>query len=388
MLARKKSSASQRSDASFNTETTQTPSDQQPRELKSAPYQNPSYPTMLETLGDSYMKKSPLGITDASKALYEDLLERVCTTPKGTLFDDHVFDKACQNVQDKNEPRIILDFARLLAPSPESLAAFGATDLDILVESVNAGWNNSIPITSPRPQPDFAVGFRETVFSDDQLCKIQPLLGDFSSLSYFRATYDMFFPFLTSEVKSGAIGLDLADRQNAHSMTLAVRGIVGLFKLGNREKELDRELLTFSISHNHREVRLYGYYPVFEGSKTKIHRHPIHAFDITALNGKERWTTYKFTVAVYYYSLTLLKRIRSLVDDLPPDFALELCQQSGTQLSEPSGLSHSPGLSQQLGNQVLAEIPDPQPSRPDSRQITPDTSTEAKSAPKKKKKKV
>ncbi|KAK3045531.1 hypothetical protein LTR09_012902 [Extremus antarcticus] len=328
------------------------------------------------------MDESRLGITDASKALHEDLLKRECTTPKDTLFGDDVFDTACRNVRDKNEARIILDFARLLAPSPESLAAFGAPgDLDILGESVNEGWNNSIPITSPRPQPDFAIGFRRSVFSDDQLRKIQPLLGDISSLSYFRATYYMFFPFLTCEVKYGATGLDLADRQNAHSMTLAVRGIVELFKLGKREKELHRELQTFSISHDHRTVRLYGYYPVFDGPKTTIHRHQIHTFDITALNGKEKWTTYKFTVAVYYYSLTLLQRIRFLVDDLPPDFALELSQQSEPQLSEPSELS------QQLDNQVLAEIPNSQSSQHGLQQITPDTSTREKPAFAKKKKK-
>jgi len=40
------------------------------------------------------------------------------------------------------------------------------------------------------------------------------------------------------EVKCGAAPLDIADRQNAHSMTLAVRGIAELFKLVKREKEL------------------------------------------------------------------------------------------------------------------------------------------------------
>ncbi|KAK3366552.1 hypothetical protein B0H63DRAFT_490554 [Podospora didyma] len=35
--------------------------------------------------------------------------------------------------------------------------------------------------------------------------------------------------FLTSEVKFGAPALDIADRQNAHSMTLAVRSTVELF---------------------------------------------------------------------------------------------------------------------------------------------------------------
>jgi predicted nucleic acid-binding protein len=48
----------------------------------------------------------------------------------------------------------------------------------------------------------------------------------------------MYFPFLTCEVKCGAAALDVVDRQNTHSMTLAVRGVVGLFKLVKREKEL------------------------------------------------------------------------------------------------------------------------------------------------------
>lgn len=382
LLARQKSSASlrrRRSEASFTPSL--TPSDQRPREEKSAPYRNASYPTLLETLCDSYMDESKLGVTDASKALHEDLLKKECTTPKESLFREDVFDTACRNLRDKNEARIILDIARLLVPSPESLAAFGATNLDILVESVNEGWNNSIPITNPRPQPDFSVGFRRSMFSDGQLGKIQSLLGDPSSLSYFRATYYMYFPFLTCEVKCGATGLNIADRQNAHSMTLAIRGIVELFKLVKREKELHRQLQSFSISHDHRTVRLYGYYPVFDGPKTKIYRHQIHTFDITALNGKERWTTYKFTVAVYYYSLTLLKRIRSLVDDLPPDFDLELSQQSEPQLSEPSGLS------QQLETQVSAEGTDSQPRQFDLQQITPDTSTQETPASKKKKKK-
>ena len=52
------------------------------------------------------------------------------------------------------------------------------------------------------------------------------------------ATWQMYFPFLTCEVKCGNLALDITDRQNAHSMTLAVRGIVELFTLVKREKEL------------------------------------------------------------------------------------------------------------------------------------------------------
>jgi predicted nucleic acid-binding protein len=57
-------------------------------------------------------------------------------------------------------------------------------------------------------------------------------------MSFFMSTYYMYFPFLACEVKCGAAALDVADRQNAHSMTLAVRGIIELFRLVKREKEL------------------------------------------------------------------------------------------------------------------------------------------------------
>ena len=66
----------------------------------------------------------------------------------------------------------------------------------------------------------------------------------------------MHFPFLTCEVKCGAAALDVTDRQDAHGMTLVVRGVVELFRLVKREKELYREILAFSISHDHSTVRI------------------------------------------------------------------------------------------------------------------------------------
>ena len=91
-----------------------------------------------------------------------------------------------------------------------------------------------------------------------------------------------------SEVKCGTTGLDIIDRQNAHSMKLAIRGIVELFKLVKRENKLHREILTFSISHDHRTVRLYSYYPIINGTEFTTYRHLIHTFDILPLGGKER----------------------------------------------------------------------------------------------------
>jgi len=76
-------------------------------------------------------------------------------------------------------------------------------------------------------------------------------MGELTDTSFFMATYLMYFPFLTCELKCSAAALDIADRQNAYSMTMAVRGIIELFRLVKRENELYQEILAFSPSHDH-----------------------------------------------------------------------------------------------------------------------------------------
>ncbi|KAK3328699.1 hypothetical protein B0T19DRAFT_450073 [Cercophora scortea] len=308
LLARKKSS-SNLSRKRSNSATSATPSDQKPREEKSAPYRHQRYETLLEVKG-SYMTKAPLGLASASQAICQSLLEK--TPPK---------------IHNKNEARVMQDISRLIVPSAESLATFGAKHLDILTESVNEGWNNSIPFTSIRPQPDYSVGFKRDAFTEDQLAKLSPFIGNFiaGDQSFFMATYYMYLPFLTCEVKCGAAALDIADRQNAHSMTLAVRAIVELFRAVKREDEVNRQILAFSISHDHRSVRLYGHYPVIIGKDVKYYRHPIHTFDFTALNGKDKWTAYRFTKNVYdIWMPAHFKNICSAIDKLPSDLNFDV----------------------------------------------------------------
>ncbi|ESZ92435.1 hypothetical protein SBOR_7194 [Sclerotinia borealis F-4128] len=341
LLAKKKSSTlpdKEFADRFSATTSITTPSDEKPRELRSAFYTNPSYPIVLTSKG-SFMDKSDLGITDASKNLCRKLLETEQTVPRESLFNDETFEKACRNLQDKNEARVIQDIARLIVPSAESLAThgYGTIHLHCLIESVNEGWNRAIPFYGPRPQPDYSVGFERSAFTNDQLEKLTPHIGDIgeSVNSFYMATLQMYFPFLTSEVKCSVFdvnapdinALDLADRQNSHSMTLAVRGIVELFKLVGREEELHREILAFSISHDHQIVRIYGHYPVIDGKQTTFYRHPIHQFFLTAINGKDRWTAYQFTRNVYdIWMPTHLERIRSAIDGLPSNLDFEVSE--------------------------------------------------------------
>ena len=318
-------------------------SDQKKRESKSAQYRDTRYTTLLAAKG-SYMKKSDLGITDTSRTCCTTLLNSVQTVPEYSSFRDDIFEKTCGKIEDRNEARVIQDIGRLIVPSAETLATYGAKHLDHLIESVNEGWTGSIPVEGPRPQPDYSVGFRRSAFTDEQLNKLDPLIGSVYDTSFFVATYRMYFPFLTCEVKCGAAALDVADRQNAHSMTVAVKGVVELYKAVKREKELHREILAFSISHDHRSVRIYGHYAVIEEDKTTFYRHPIHEFSFTALEGKDKWTAYKFTKNVYdVWMPTHLKRICSVIDQLPSDLNFEVSQGSELQFAEASGLSQELG---------------------------------------------
>ncbi|KAK0708582.1 hypothetical protein B0H67DRAFT_603500 [Lasiosphaeris hirsuta] len=298
--------------ARSNSATSATPSDQSPWEEKSAPF----------------MVKPKLDTAGESKTLCRSLLEKQQSIPGGSLFQDDIFESTCQKIHDKNEERVMQDISRLI--------------------SVNERWNNSIPFTSTRPQPDYCVGFRREAFTDKQLTKLSPFVGDFISggRSFFMTTYYLYFPFLTREVKCGAVALDIADRQNAHSMTLAVRAIVELFRIVKREDEVNRQILAFSISHDHRSVRIYGHYPVIAGKDNKYYRHPIREFSFTELDGKDKWTAYRFTRNVYdMWMPAHFKNICSAIDQLP----------SSLDFNVPPPLSEATGPSQDLGNLIQSD---------------------------------
>ncbi|KAK4995684.1 hypothetical protein LTR66_004545 [Elasticomyces elasticus] len=381
MLAKKKSPSSlrgKRREAGSATPSSTTPSDEKQREVKSAPYRDARYEVLLEANG-SFIRESEQGITAASRSLYQKLLETNHSVPEDSLFRDDLFEQVCEMAQDGNEAKVIQDVARLIVPSAQELAVRGARGLKCLIESVNEGWNNAIPVTKPRPQPDYAVGFRREAFADDQLHKIQPFVGGLTDTSYFMGTYYMYFPFLTCEVKCGASALDIADRQNAHSMTLAVRAIVELFRLVEREKEVDREILAFSFSHDNRTLRIYGHYAVIDGPNTTYYRHPIRDYSFIELDDKEKWAAYKSTRIIYdTWMPTHFTRICSVIGSLPHELSFDLSQQSELHFTEGTGLSQdleSHHLAQSNADSGSALVEgNSQSSLLDPQAVTPNTS--------------
>ena len=97
------------------------------------------------------MEKFVLGITDTSRTWCKTLLNSEQAVPIESLFRDDIFEKTCVKIQDRNEARVIQDISRLIVPSAETLATYGATNLDYLIEGANEGWTAGIPVEGPRP---------------------------------------------------------------------------------------------------------------------------------------------------------------------------------------------------------------------------------------------
>ncbi|EGO57211.1 hypothetical protein NEUTE1DRAFT_129250 [Neurospora tetrasperma FGSC 2508] len=385
-LARKKPSpplSRKRSNSTITGITNSTPG---PREEKSVPYQGRLFEVLLETKR-SYLREDPLGLASANKDLLRSLLETPQPIPSDTLFRDDIFKITCLDLHDKNEARVIQDIARLIVPSAATLSKFGAKHLDILTETVNEGWKHSIPLANPRPQPDYAVGFKRQAFTEDQLNKLSPFIGNIfdGDQSLFLSTHYMYFPFLTCEVKCGSGVFEVADRQNAHSMTLAVRAIVELFRYIKREDEVNRQILAFSVSHNEKWVSIYGHYPVINGQENEYYRYPIQEFNFTALDGKDKWTSYRIIRNIYdIWMPAHYKKICSAIDQLPAELDLAVPPLSG-----------ATGLSQDAGSLMSEADPASKSVEQDSRSsnagqqgITPDTSLTRPEAAKRRKRQV
>jgi hypothetical protein len=106
-----------------------------------------------------------------------------------SLFDDYSFEDTCDMIQGRNEAKAIQDVAELIVPRAQRLTARGAKHFNCLIESVHEGWNNPIPLLGPRPQPNYAVGFKRLASTEDQLSKIKPILGNVMDMSFFIIIY-------------------------------------------------------------------------------------------------------------------------------------------------------------------------------------------------------
>lgn len=95
------------------------------------------------------------------------------------------------------------------------------------------------------------------------------------------------------------------------------------------------------------KLRIYGHYPVIEGTKTSFYRHPIKKFDFTDEEGKEKWTAYRFTKNIYdIWMPKLLVLICDAIAQVPEDINF--------------GVSISDSLTSTAGADDVSELPDAQ----------------------------
>ncbi len=277
-----------------------------------------------------------LNITDASKRLFQCLLNSQQNILKNSLFWDDLFEKTCWKIQDRNKTWVICSIILNIVFSVKNLNTYDATHLEHLIEAVNEDWMNSIAVKGLKLQLNYSVEFRQFTFSDKQLNKLNSLINSIYDIFFFIAIYQMYFLFLTCKVKYSATALDITDWQNVHSMIFVIRDVVELYRAVKQKKKLHWEILVFLISHDHSSVRIYSHYAIIKKDKIIFYHHSIHKFDFTTLDSKEKWMTYKFIKNVYNIWMSLhLKRICSVINELLSDINFNLSQAASFSQSEP-----------------------------------------------------
>ncbi|KAK5093563.1 hypothetical protein LTS08_008887, partial [Lithohypha guttulata] len=235
--------------------------------------------------------------------------------PTDDLFDDDHFPAFHTNLRGRSESRLGADLHPRIMPSVENLCILGQQELGNLREGYNDSWIKSIPFYGPRPQPDHTIGYNWSNFNEQERRKlgVEP-----TKKSLYTAREDIYFPFLTAEVKCGKQGLELADMPNAHSMTVHQRGIVDLARGAKRTNVVHRRVLGFSMSHDDNGARIYAHYPEVNGEEITYWRETLREFTFGRDKGKDRWRCYQFTINVCkIFALPFLKQLRELIEQLP-----------------------------------------------------------------------
>ena len=291
-------------------------------------------------------------VSEESKTLCVDLQRITYKTIEPTIFPTGIIRKVIHFCRNRNEAIVNRDITPIIIPSITSLYFGGDSDLEHVVDEVNADWYSQCVLIGPQLRPDLAIGLFPSAFSEHEIEKLKRYT---SVNNWTHVTLQMLFPFLMCEVKCGREGLDIADRQNMHSCSVAVRSLLRIVqeadKYRSEEKlvSLNGQVLVFSISHDQQDARLYGHYATVQGEKWTYYRYRIRKFDITDSNS---------LLAIHNFVRNLLKsylpghvqRLKDALGALPdPNKPLEsngLHSSSGLSLTT-SGISLNDDSSQQ-----------------------------------------
>ncbi|KAL4879506.1 hypothetical protein BJY04DRAFT_193619 [Aspergillus karnatakaensis] len=307
-----------------------------------------------------------------SSNLCRGLLTQHCRHPDDERFQGENLKYIIAKMRLSNETGLIHLVRDLLFPSPDIAVRNGDVQFKWLEERLAESWACSVPFDDqgpglaarflqglpgveyhvPLPQPDHTVGFNKNAFTSDQMANLQRYI-DYYSISHFKGPNGIFFPFFTTEIKQKPRTLAMADLQNAHSMTVGMRGVVELYRRvhPNKVKELNGKVIGFSISLSPDQASLHAHFPVVdEQHNVEYRRVLLDSFNWTLVDHRKR--CYNFAMAIYTnFAQAHRYHICSAIDALPDD---ELIREEP--LAWPSGHSErapSPELGKVPSNEPL-----------------------------------
>ena len=147
----------------------------------------------------------------------------------------------------------------------------------------NTNWYKQCVLEGPQIRPDLANGVSPSAFTKVEIDK----LDRYTSVdNWTKFTGNMYFPLVMLQTKCGRDGLDEADRQNMHSCSVAVRALLRIEQEADRYREekkfkaLSGKILVFSLSHDQKDVQVYGHYALVQGDIWTYYRYAIKTFNI------------------------------------------------------------------------------------------------------------
>ena len=257
----------------------------------------PDYERHIFTKGlDMDLLRGENSICKQSKESCIGLTKITRHTIMPTIFPQDRLREVINQLANRNEAIINRDVTPMILPPIMSLFLGGDTHLEHVVDEVNADWYEQCVLEGPRIRPDRAIGLFASAFTEGELDKLQRYK---SVDNWTQFTGSMYFPFLMIETKCGREGLDVADRQNMHSCSVAVRAILRIeqeadkYRAAAKLEKLSRQVLVYSISHDRQDVRLYGHYAIIQGEKWTYYRYRIGTFNILT-SQRDLLTLYNF----------------------------------------------------------------------------------------------
>lgn len=282
-----------------------------------------------------FMRSSAL-MQRSSKDLCLSFLIGDRTLGRYPCYRPEQLDSVLERIQDLNEGRLRRDITPWVVPSAENLYLSGEITPDYISEEIKARWTRCATLGSSRPKPYYVAGLLRKGFTEEEVEKLQSIV---SLERPWLFTPSLCFPFLICEAKTGHEGIEEADRQNIHSASIAVRAIIELYKAAfgtssvNRVNELYGKVLAFSVSHNERQVNLYGHYVVPSDDPAVglgFYRYEIDMFGFTLHEGAERLKSYNFILNVYEkFAPEHRNRIKNAIAFLPTP-----AKRTGTSFAE------------------------------------------------------